>query len=453
MNDKASRAVREFAQVPNGHAEDGCHKIFQKYGFSIPIKIQHVDLGAGRLRHFPWLKFSSWAQYLLDSNRLPQQLCGAANFDAMKPILEEFWRRYRNLHPDHQVFKMDTFDASVTVPVYSHSDEGRSYKHAPIYILSTHGCIGRGTQSYIDKKKHRVPLKRRGLGLNFVGCTWGTQFMSFAILREVLDDHPDALNTLVHLYSQDMASLAREGLWSKDGKSRVFFLHLASKGDLPALTKLGSFKRTHSHVPRQPRSKRPCVGICHMCCAGMESPHDGRSLYPFEDVARQPSWGPTVNTIAPWDSLPSMIDNLPIVCGEEASFFVTDIWHNWHLGLSKHWIGSSLVSILERMDKLGCGSIDAAFDFLTDDFLNFCKQKKINPHMKELSRETMTWPMSKVCPVGRWSKGLVSTQLMIWLQDFSQRKITGHTDDTVLKTIEYRLQFIIFFKDYVLFLK
>lgn len=112
VNDKASRAVREFAQVPKGHAEDGCHKIFKKYDFSIPIKIQHVDLGAGRLKRFPWLKFSSWAQYLLDSNRLPQQLCGAANFDAMKPILVEFWNRYRSLHPEHEVFKMESFDAS-----------------------------------------------------------------------------------------------------------------------------------------------------------------------------------------------------------------------------------------------------------------------------------------------------------------------------------------------------
>lgn len=351
VNSRPSRGIREFAEVSAKHAEEGCHRIFRKYGFSAPIKMEHAYLGdadadAPRLR-LPWLKFSSWAKYLLDSGRLPRQLCGAATLESMKPILLEFWARFRGLYPRHELFSMEGVDLSMTVPLFSHTDEGRSYKHEPLFVLSTHGCIGRGTRAYVERKKHKVPLKRRGLGLNFIGSTWGTQFMSVAVLRAVLDENPGALDMLMDLYAQDMAKLIHEGIVGEDG-THVFFLHVATKGDLPALAKLGNFKRTHSHVPRQPRSKKPCTGICHLCQAGVEVAGGG-SLFPFEDVSDQPSWASTVNATPPWDNIPPVLSGLPLDHGQKASFFKVDFWHNWHLGVAKHWLASSFVCLTEQI--------------------------------------------------------------------------------------------------------
>lgn len=447
VNSRPSRGIREFAEVSAKHAEEGCHRIFRKYGFSAPIKMEHAYLGdadadAPRLR-LPWLKFSSWAKYLLDSGRLPRQLCGAATLESMKPILLEFWARFRGLYPRHELFSMEGVDLSMTVPLFSHTDEGRSYKHEPLFVLSTHGCIGRGTRAYVERKKHKVPLKRRGLGLNFIGSTWGTQFMSVAVLRAVLDENPGALDMLMDLYAQDMAKLIHEGIVGEDG-TRVFFLHVATKGDLPALAKLGNFKRTHSHVPRQPRSKKPCTGICHLCQAGVEVAGGG-SLFPFEDVSDQPSWASTVNATPPWDNIPPVLSGLPLDHGQKASFFKVDFWHNWHLGVAKHWLASSFVCLIERLNKFETGSVDGAFQLLTAEFLQFCKQRKMKPHMAEISRETMSFPTNRTCPVGRWSKGLVATQLMRFLDNFCRQRVVGKTADRVLLTIAAWNLFSMFF--------
>eukprot|EP00435_Cladocopium_sp_Y103_P021549 s169_g5.t1 len=322
---------------------------------------------------------------------------------------------------------MEGVDLGMTVPVFSHTDEGRSYKHEPLFVLSTHGCIGRGTRAYVQKKKHKVPLKRRGFGLNFIGSTWGTQFMSVAVLRAVLDEYPDALKMITSLYAQDMAKLIHEGVVGQDG-TRVFFLHVATKGDLPALAKLGQFKRTHSHVPRQPRSKKPCVGVCHMCQAGVEEV-GGRSLFPFEDVSDQPLWSTTVNAVPPWNNTPPLLSNLPVDPCQKPSFFKVDFWHNWHLGVSKHWLASSFVSLIERMNKFETGSVEGAFEHLTAEFAQFCSRKKMKPYMAEISRESMSFPTNRTCPVGRWSKGLVATQLMLFLQFFCEQRVVGKTAD------------------------
>ena len=257
--------------------------------------------------------------------------------------------------------------------------------------------------------------------------------MSVAVLRAVLDEYPGALDMLMDLYAKDMAKVIHEGIVGQDG-SRVFFLHVATKGDLPALAKVGNFKRTHSHVPRQPRSKKPCTGICHLCQAGVEVAGGG-SLFPFEDVSDQPSWAPTVNAMPPWDNIPPVLSGLPLDHGQKASFFKVDFWHNWHLGVAKHWLASSFVSLIEKLNKFETGSVDGAFQLLTAEFLQFCKQRKMKPHMAEISRETMSFPTNRTCPVGRWSKGLVAMQLMLFLDHFCKERVVGKTADRVLLTI------------------
>ena len=276
------------------------------------------------------------------------------------------------------------------------------------------------------------------MGLNFVGNTWSSNFMSAGILREALNQTPGALEKILGHYADDMSMLARTGLVSKTGE-KVFFLHVATKGDLPALCKVGGFKRTHSHVPRQPSSKRACLGICHMCLGGQEASADDQGphqSFPFEDTSLRPSWGPTVNQVPPWDAEPVILRGLPMVVAEKPSFFVTDIWHNLHLGLAKHFFASSIVSIIEKqVDPVPCNSVDAAFQFFSEDFVSFCKGRKMTPFMDEISRETMSFPYAKACPVGRWSKGLVATQFLLYLADFCGRHVTGHSDDELLLAI------------------
>ena len=79
-------------------------------------------------------------------------------------------------------------------------------------------------------------------------------------------------------------------------------------------------------------------------------------------------------------------------------------------------------------------SVDSRLQWMTNDFKRFCKDKGIQPYLAEISRESLCFPQSRACPVGKWSKGLVATQFLQYFEDFSKRFISGKTDDPVLTT-------------------
>lgn len=434
-NPLASEAVKAFAAVSLSDAEAGCHRLFKQLGLCAPVTVNFFE--SAELRDVPYVNLSCWVQWLLDTNRLWRQLVGVCSWERMQVVLEEFWARYKELFPGHEVFTLG-LDLKRVIPFYSHTDEGRTYKSKPIWILSCHGCLGRGTHHYIRKQKHLAPLRRLQMGLNFVGNTWATHFVFTTVVRQILSQ--TAIDMVTSTFAADCEVLIRQGVQSSDGSKHVYLLHLGSKGDLPALAKLANFTRTFSHVPRQSSSRTPATGICPHCLAGQESDGHLRLAYPYEDVSNRPGWLITMETVDPWLSEPKILANLPIDRSYRSQFFETDVWHNLHLGIMKHWLGSGFVSILERM-HIGPlqGSVEAKFDWLTTDFKLFCRQKRISPYIAEISRATLTFPQSGSCPVGAWSKGAVSTHFCQYLENFCDRWIDERFDDQVLQSIVTRL--------------
>ena len=174
-----------------------------------------------------------------------------------------------------------------------------------------------------------------------------------------------------------------------------------------------------------------------MCDAGLEGRNADEQSHPYEDTSVNASWTTTLGSTLPWDSEPVLLSHLPLDQNAKQSFFMTDIWHNFHLGLSKHWIGSSIVCAIERLDCFPVAAVDARFQWFTDDFAEFCQQNNIHPYLKEISRETMSFPQAKSCPVGRWSKGVVASQFMRYLENFCDRFVTNKTDDEVMLTVVF----------------
>ncbi|CAJ1355923.1 unnamed protein product, partial [Effrenium voratum] len=386
------------------------------------------------------MKLSNWVKFLLDSGRL-RQLCGIPDVEHMKAVLTEFWSRFRQMDETHQVFQLaseNVLELSLTIPIYSHADEGRSYKHQALWVLSSHGALGRGTRAYINRNKHRTPLRRNQMGLNFVGQTWSTQFTFCTLLRAVANQYPDSLDTLTALYAEDLERLAHEGVVSTDGALRVWCVHIGVKGDLPALTKLGGFKRSFSHVAKAPSSKKPSQGVCPYCLAGVEGDNNA-SHQPWEDFSSQPKWARTMQRGVPWDHPPSIMKGALVSPGKESSFFKLDIWHNFHLGVSKHWLGSSLIAIMESADlpfEHGTRSVEAKLEWMTRDYLKFCGDKRISPFVTELSRESLGFPTGSASPIGHWNKGAASTHIMLYLENICERFIKGKTEEPTLCAIE-----------------
>ena len=106
-NPRASEALKEFGAIRPRDAEVRAHQVLEKHGLTCPIQIDRVDLGeAKRYKRFPYMKFSTWVKYLLDTDRLPRQLCACDSLQSMEVKLEEFWKRYEAIQPTHKIFQM-----------------------------------------------------------------------------------------------------------------------------------------------------------------------------------------------------------------------------------------------------------------------------------------------------------------------------------------------------------
>ena len=348
LNRNASPTMLAFSRVRLEDAEIGVHRVLRESGFTAPVDIDDIDLGVPKYKRFPYIKLSTWIQLLLDTNRLARQFAGVPTIQKMKPVLSEFWKRFKQIHPNHGIFDLaesGSLSLDSTIPFYSPTDEGRSYKHLPIWILSSHGAIGRGTRLYLGAGKHRAPLRRNSMGLNFAGKSWATNFMFAAVMKTVSVECPDAISQLVAQYADDVRMLLEQGVRSRDGQTQIWMAHIATKGDLPALVKLGGMKRSYSNV-RGPTSKKACQGICHLCLAGQETdPARGVAAVPFEDVGPGATWTSTIAQELPWDrnALPPILEGLPLQVEEQIKFFSTDLWHNVHLGVCKHFVASAVV--------------------------------------------------------------------------------------------------------------
>ena len=437
-NPRATEAMRMFANIRLEDAEVGVHRLFRERGYSCPLKISEMDLGEGKLKKFPFIKLSDWMQYLIDTNRLSRQMAGAADVTKMKAILNEFWRRQKAIRPDSAFFEFaaaNGLSLSRCIPFMSHTDEGRSYKHLPLFVLSSHGALGRGSRSWLSQGKHKAPLRRNAMGLNMVGATWSTNFIFCSAAKYVIQE-PGALDKILEMYSDDVFKLMTEGLQDADGQ-RWWFIHLATKADLPALQKLTNSFRSFSNVPRAASSRTPCKGICFLCSAGQEAdPVAGLPSIPYENVSRDAEWVQTTARQVPWNTLPPILTHLPLSTEEQIRFFRSDLWHNAHLGVLKQFTASGFVAIVESgLGSLPAGSIEAKFAWLTGLYRQHFRTP---PFVSEISRDTMCFPAGTASPIGKWSKGSASAEMMSFLDAFCRNHVVGHTEDSLLLAIVAR---------------
>ena len=120
-NPKATPALREFGGIRPQDAEKRGNEVLEKHGLTAPIRIDGFDLDESKnVQNFPYIKFSTWVEYLLTSGKLPRQLCACVDLPSMKLKLAEFWFRYESIYPMHQIFAMrdDGLDLSLVIPVF-----------------------------------------------------------------------------------------------------------------------------------------------------------------------------------------------------------------------------------------------------------------------------------------------------------------------------------------------
>ena len=415
--------VQDLAQVSLGHSESGVQKVLAKHGCKMDVPISYVDLPTGK--KVPYIKMKDWIHYLASTNRL-ECLVGTNDSAERRSICLEFWRRLEWLRPHHPAFKMarqNLLRLEDTLPLLHHGDEGRSYKKAPIMILSSHGLLGRGCHQASDKNKRRYPIHEDPLKLNFIGSTLKTHFLFAALPQKLYKNCPEALDTMLEIYAQDMTQIMTEGVRvTIAGKPQhLFFVCLAVKGDLPYLAKSGHMSRTFGMVPRQPTSKKPGAGICWMCKAGIEGREE---TWPWED------FGPKAKWLMTRGCEPGFADDSPLMSiphDFRIDFYRPDLWHCYHLGCAKSFTASAMVILVEYRRETGESSIESCLQEMSADFRAFCKRTKRYNYVASITRDLLGWEKTTDCPTGHWYKGHLTTRFLEWMEDYLERL---HKDDT-----------------------
>lgn len=428
-------AVKRIAKIPVHHADDPLFKAFKEAGLTVPVPISYAKLeGCSK---FPYIKFSHWVQVLGEADRL-ECLAGDGTWEEYKARWAEHWERMRVLHPDHEVFQLASsgiLDLSQCIPCYSHKDEGTSKKKKQFMVLSTFGAHGYGTLQQRRKLANKVikgNLKKDPMKMNFIGNTYIRRFMSFGMPWHVYTDKPHNLFTMIDLYAKDMRQLALQGTLIGRGR-RVWVVCQGTTADWPAHVKCAGLNRSFGHGPKQPTSKTPCSGVCHLCLGGIEDFENPENSVPYEDLGRSPKWLKTMHQIKPWNSEPLELQ-IPHDQTRPADFFKPDLWHNDAQGVSRIWVATFCVEFnaLEEGSK-----VDIRFERQSADFVEFWKKRGHTPYMKTIDKHKVGWPQTTSWPEGTWNRGAVTTDLMIWAANYGTRllKKTGSTDE-LLHTLD-----------------
>ena len=403
-------AVQALADISLGHAEESVHRLFEKEGLSIPVKISYVDLQ--ETPNVPYIKLSDWVTYLASSGRL-HNLTGVKDNGVRKSLCAEFWERWRRIQPTHPIFAAadgQKVRLEDSIPLLHHGDEGRTYKRLAIMILSTHGMTGLGSHQYRGHNLSHHSVRTDPMKMNFLGATMRTHFVWAALPHTIYKKDATALDTILELYAADFRILSEDGIETPHG--RLWFWCMGIKGDLPYLAKCGHMTRTFGHGPKRAVSQKPSQGVCWICYAGRE---DLPQPCPFEDCRWDAAWRNTCGLDPGWAN-PGPLLSIPHDTTNSSTFYVQDVWHCWHLGCGKSFVASSIVVILESLEG---PSVAVKLERLSADYRSFCRAKHVYAFISSINRKLLGWDKSTDNPAGHWTKGHLTTRLMVWLEAFT----------------------------------
>ncbi|CAK9040131.1 unnamed protein product [Durusdinium trenchii] len=122
----------------------------------------------------------------------------------------------------------------------------------------------------------------------------------------------------------------------------------------------------------------------------------------------------------PWDMEGPMTREL-LVDGSvngKARFHCVDPWHVLHLGVGKSWVASGIM-MLERL--ITESSMDKRIEVIAREYQAYCKLHKLDPVVRKIDLSTFGGGGSNEAN-GSWSKAAVTSNFMLFLQDYCERR-------------------------------
>ena len=405
MKSATPGSVQRWARCDASHSERDVHRAVKSQGLALRVPITDACVGGKML---PFVRSVDWLSFLTTEMNQWHRLAGLErpHEKQCEQIWSSFWRRYRTLEPDHQIFSRFTEDQLArTAGCYLHLDEGRTLKRAGIMIMSFHAALGFGFSKQSESKRNRDGEAIR-FRVNYAGSTLTNRFLLAVIPKKYYDKNQQLLDDVLDMIGKDFQSCLYSGATDSNGRVHRICI-LGVKADWPAHVRCGKLLRSYNHGPKKKTSKITNAGVCHLCEAGV-------SGIPFEQIGcERPIWKYSLGASLPWERTPQLLQHLPHDMRFPASFFKIDIWHTIHMGIGKSFISSAITLATELFDSRG---VVGKLEQMTANYHRWCKQNKTAPYLTKITKDTLTWKKRSDEPAGAWNKGSLTTQFCCWFE-------------------------------------
>ena len=161
---------------------------FRRHGLSLDVDIHWLTLPSTKDDDtlFPVILVSDLVEALGRSGNM-QRLWGDVPEDEVQATLLEFWRRYAQDSPDHEVYRASregSVSLARSIPYLIHGDEGRGLKKKGVMLLSIQGILGRGTRTFMERFKDARSEGQKRMGLNIGGHSFGSRLLFAAMMKK-----------------------------------------------------------------------------------------------------------------------------------------------------------------------------------------------------------------------------------------------------------------------------
>lgn len=354
------------------------------------IPISELWLASTGKKHY-YMSIRSVASYILE--KCPSKLlAGYAHPDdsGFKNLLAMWWKAYRALHPQHDVFTRYGDELHSVIPMKLHSDEGTGQRKAPVMQYSW-GPMLTAAPSSLDRYYYYTSC---------VGEDYKRFHAGYAAGNPVLDEFHTQL-------AADCRDVFLEGLFSEKLQKKLRFCFVGLEGDLPAQARAFRVVRNFGCVP-------------HRCCPWCWADD---TTTPYTDRRPEARWRGTISRDVPWDTNnPSPLVTIP--GADRVMFLSKDLFHMAHLGHVRTFCVNLLCYLVwrnhfatRRYNSFFCSSCFSPDIFFAkfrpffksrnikdgssipsrlasaySSFRDWCKRSKEYPHVKAFTRENLQWP-------------------------------------------------------------
>lgn len=397
--------IAQWAAISTHNSERDVQRVVSKQKTTLEVPITELNVQGSSV---PWISPKAWMQYIV-SHGLVYMLSGLhqENRHLIGTVWKEFWTRFEILHPGFGLFKRRdiNLDFGTTIALYIHGDEGRTLKKQGLMVTTLQSILGFGFSGKRQKDSQAPSL----FEVNFAGNICLSRFVVSVIPKWQYQSNPSFFHDIMQKMTCELLDLLETGITCPLTNTVYRFCVIGVKGDMPYLQKMGHLKRSWNTTVKRGTARQPPKGVCHLCLAGTTG-------IPAEDTRKRPCWSHTVGSKLPFDTIPSVIRLLPHDEDHAGSFFKPDIWHIIHLGVGKSFIASTIQVSLETVPG---SNMDERFEFLTQHYVRWCRRTRRSCFITKLSPYVVSYNETAGA-TGNWSKGSVTTNLMLWVVELIQ---------------------------------